>query len=106
MSVTEHGPAQGPEQHGIADLLQRCERTRDRAERAALLSRVAVELDRAAEEIGTEDTGTKQRDRADGETVATEVIATLRGQASMARFVADLERQDRAHQAGASQYGQ
>ncbi len=88
-------PLGWPEQDGarVRDLLRLCGRTRDRAERAALLARVAGELDRAAGEIVCGD-----RDRSS----ARELAAALRGQASMARYVADLERHDRAREAAGS----
>ena len=70
----------------VRDLLRRCGMTRDRAERAALLARAASELDQAAEQITTQGTWSR------------ELVAALRGQAGMARFVADLERTDRVRQ--------
>ena len=72
----------------VRDLLRRCGMTRDRAERAALLARAASELDQAAEEITS-----GRRGHWSGE-----LVAALRGQAGMARFVADLERTDRVRQ--------
>lgn len=78
-----------PGQARVRDLLRRCGRTRDRAERAALLVRVARELERAAEEIHV----------AGSVRCEDELAAGLRGQASMARFVADLERHDLARAA-------
>ncbi len=63
----------------VRDLL-RCGGTRDRRERAALLARLADELDQAAARL----TG--------------ELAAGLRGQASMARFLADLDLADQAYQ--------
>lgn len=78
-----------PDQERVRDLLRRCGRTRDRAERAALLVRAARELERAAEEITD----------AGGPPTARELAAGLRGQASMARYVADLERHDLARAA-------
>lgn len=68
----------------VSELLRRCGRTQDRAERAALLTRVGLELDKAAHVSETGDSESRER------------AAHLRGQASMARFVASLERSDRA----------
>lgn len=94
MDVAEvsHGQTGASEPGGarVRELLRRCAGTHDRAERAALLSRVANELDRAAEEH-------KTPEGADSDT--RELIAGLHGQAVMARYVATLERKDRAHHA-------
>lgn len=59
----------------LRDLLRRCSATSDHAERAALLTAVARGLDQAAREVAT-----------------AETVAALRGQAVMARFMAELER--------------
>ena len=93
MSVAEmpQGQASYPGNARVRELLRRCARTRDRAERAALLARVAYELDRAADQ--------KAATSPDLDASARELIAGLHGQASMARFIADLERSDRARQA-------
>jgi hypothetical protein len=91
MSVAEVSglrPEAGGER--VRDLLRRCGGTHDRAERAALLTRVAYELDRAANEIAA----SNHHPGAD----SRELVATLHGQASMARYVADLERNDRARE--------
>lgn len=80
-------PAWCPDSPPVRDLLRLCARTRDRAERAAILTRVAHELDMAAGEVALDD-----RARVG----ARELVAGLRGQASMARLVADLERRERA----------
>lgn len=80
-----HQSGAGPR---VRDLLRRCGMTHDHAERAALLARIAYELDQAADEISTAQSGTHSR----------ELVAALHGQASMARFVADLERSDRVRQ--------
>lgn len=73
----------------VRDLLRRCGLTHDRAERAALFARVAYELDQAADEIAAQDQAHEVSTR--------ELVAALHGQASMARFMADLERRDHAH---------
>lgn len=62
----------------MRELLRWCGRTRDRAERAGMLLRLADELERAAEDITTQ--------RGD-----PEVVAGLLGQAGMARAIADLD---------------
>ncbi len=83
MQAGDHDHPGLPPQSGgprVRDLLRRCGRTRDRRERAALLSRLADELDQAASRL----TG--------------ELAAGLRGQASMARFLADLDLADQAYQ--------
>jgi len=67
-----------PDGASVRELLRRCGRTRDRAERAGTLSHLATELELAAEDITTQ--------RGD-----PEVVAGLLGQASMARAIADLE---------------
>ena len=69
----------------VRDLLRRCGETRDRAERAVLLTRMAHQLDQAANEVA-----------AHGAPESHEVAAALRGQARMARSLADLEHEDRA----------
>lgn len=66
----------------VRDLLRRCGVTTDPAERAALLARVAVELD----------CGAQAADRRD-------IAAALRGQAALARYMAEQERSDRARRA-------
>lgn len=80
------GATTGDELHPkrVRALLRRCGATRDHAERAALLGRLGDELDQAATEI------TDGR----GEEVPSdrELIAGLRAQASMARYMAELER--------------
>ena len=67
-----------PEVATVRELLRECGRTRDRAERAGMLLRLAGELERAAEDITTH--------RGDAE-----VVAGLQGQAGMARAIAGLE---------------
>ncbi len=89
MSVAE-GVGSGTDRV-VRDLLRRCGQTRDRAERAALLTRLARELDLAAGDIAAQ----ARESSAD----RSALVASLHGQASMARFVADLERYDRARQA-------
>ncbi|MEU5847074.1 hypothetical protein [Saccharopolyspora shandongensis] len=75
----------------MRDLLRRCEITHDHAERAALLERLADELDRATRDL--------LAGRPAEECDRRELAASLRGQAGMVRFFADLERRDRARQA-------
>lgn len=75
----------------IRDLMRRCAITHDHAERAALLERLAAELDRAARDLL--DNGPTE------ECSRRELAAGLHGQADMVRFFADLERRDRARQA-------
>jgi hypothetical protein len=82
MSVQDGGTGQRDCER-VRDLLRRCGATSDPAERAALLTRVAIELDQRAQ-------GAKQ----DGD--RPENIAALRGQASLARYMAEQERTDRA----------
>ncbi|MBB5157812.1 hypothetical protein [Saccharopolyspora phatthalungensis] len=65
----------------VRELMRRCAATHDPAERAALLERMADELDRAADEAHREP------------------ALVLRGQAGMVRFFADLQRRDRARHA-------
>lgn len=74
-----------PQRGQVRALLRRCGATRDHAERAALLNRLGDELDQAATEI------TAGR----GEEITLsdrELIAGLRAQAGMVRYMADLER--------------
>ena len=66
---------------GVRELMRRCAATHDLAERAALLDRMADELDRAAD------------------STPRELTTVLRGQAGMARFFAALQRSDRARHA-------
>jgi hypothetical protein len=88
MSAAEVLSEHWPEDDGttLRDLLRRCGATSDRGERAALLTRVASELDQAAREIAASD--------ADPGADSRELVAALQGQACMARFVAELERND------------
>lgn len=72
----------------VRDLLRRCATTHDHAERAALLGRMADELDKAAMDALEQDHGMGCRCR--------EMAADFRGQAGMARFFADLTRRDHA----------
>ncbi len=92
MSVADvpQGRTSGPGNARVRELLRRCAGTRDRAERAALLARVASELDKAADQAAANARELDVNSR--------ELIAGLHGQASMARFVADLERSDRVRQ--------
>ncbi len=70
----------------VRDLLWRCARTSDRAERAALYGRLASVLERLAEDALADDRDAARR----------ELAAGLRGQSSMLGFVADIERRDLA----------
>lgn len=87
-------PGQVPSYQGqpgaarVRELLRRCGATQDHAERAALLARLATELDHAADQITASryDLGVESR----------ELVAGLHAQASMARYMADLERHNRA----------
>jgi hypothetical protein len=89
MSVADTiGPEPGVSKARVRDLLRRCGSTQDRAERAALLSRAAFELDQAAQDITAH--------RQEHDITSREVAAALQGQAIMARLVADLERRDHA----------
>ncbi len=76
----------------MRDLLAACGRSRDRNERSQLLARVATELELAAAEIRAAD-----RHRSHGE-----VAAGLRGQAGMARLLADLDAPPEARPTAAS----
>lgn len=71
----------------LRDLLRRCSATSDHAERAALLTEVALGLDQAAREVAA-----AGHQYATGEIDADEMVAALHGQAVMARFMAELER--------------
>lgn len=76
--LEQPGSGGSPDGASVRELLRRCGRTRDRAERAGTLASLAAELERAAEDITTQ--------RGD-----PEIVAGLLGQASMARAIADLE---------------
>lgn len=84
-SVEQPDLSSEPGDRSVRDLLRDCGRTRDRFERAALLSRLSAELDQVAEAITV---------RAHAQERGAETVAGLRGQASMARFIAGLERVD------------
>lgn len=75
----------------VRDLLRCCASTRDRAQRSELLARIAAELERAAEEIAENDDVVKEY---------PQVVPGLRGQASMARYLAELDQADRRAEAG------
>jgi hypothetical protein len=79
--LEQPGSGGSPDGASVRELLRRCGRTRDRAERAGTLASLAAELERAAEDITT-----RYGD--------PEVVAGLLGQASMARAIADLEPAD------------
>lgn len=72
----------------VRDLLRRCGASHDSAERATLLILIADELERSAGEIVA----------ADPESYSRELVAGLRGQAGMARFIAEVDGRDRARQ--------
>lgn len=72
----------------VRNLLRRYGASCDRAERAALLGRMADELDQAVGEIVA----------AHPDSYPRELVAGLRGQAGMARFVAEVERRDQTRQ--------
>jgi hypothetical protein len=77
----------GPAQAGgarVRDLLLRCGAAVDPAERAVLLTRIASELDQAACEVVARN--------GDHDVEVRELAAGLRGQAGMARFMAELDR--------------
>lgn len=89
MSVTgaaENAPAA---RERVRDLLLRCAASTDLAQRSLLLARIADELDQAAREIAAANPATTR-----------EMVAVLRGQADMARFVAAVERRDPEHRVG------
>lgn len=67
----------------VRDLLRRCAATPDPVRRATLLARIADELDQAAADINAANPAT-----------AREIVAVLRGQADMARFISAVERRD------------
>ncbi len=72
----------------VRSLLRRCGATRDHAERAALLGRLSDELEHAADDI----TGARN----EHPIADRELIAGLRAQAGMARYMAEMERASRA----------
>lgn len=73
------------EQERVRDLLRRVGTARDRGERAALLARLAEELDLAADDLAADEVQARR---------CREVIAGLRGQAGMARVAAEFDRHD------------
>lgn len=81
----------------VRSLLRRCGATRDHAERAALLGRLSDELDHAADEITAARGKVAMVDR--------ELIAGLRAQAGMARYMAESERANQARAASCHQRG-
>lgn len=72
----------------VRDLLRQCGSSHDPAERWSLLAQIADELDQAAAEIVA----------ANPQSHPGDVVAGLRGQASMARFIAEIDRPNRARQ--------
>lgn len=86
VSVAE-APKRQPAADGVRvrDLLRRCGASHDPGERAALLARIADELEAAAADIAAH-------------SESGELVAGLRGQASMARFIAEIDRHDETRQ--------
>lgn len=74
------------EQVRVRDLLRRVGAACDRGERAALLARLAEELDLAADDLAADAVRARRY---------AEMIAGLRGQAGMARVAAAFDQQDR-----------
>ncbi len=85
-SVPDQAGAQ-PQADGlrVRDLLLQCGQTRDRHQRAVLLTRIADGLDQAAAEISS---------HAPEHAAAAANAAGLRGQAGIARFAAELAATD------------
>lgn len=83
MSVTNEPEHLPDARERVRDLLVECAACADPTQRPALLGRIADELERAATEITTANPETSR-----------EIVAVLRGQADMARFVAAVEGRD------------